>query len=449
MHEIAVRHLYKEVTLDVGSPNDMKLSAFLNPKNIGLPYIRELDLYLADVVDKCNQLQQAHFAIRMILELLPQDILEKFSWHPWSPFSGDNLVLLYKKQRRLKWLEAIALDKNVLSEIQKIPDFKNNFSNTRKLGLYPDTRDVLDFCQFLVVNSNTVEKITLHASFDEGDTALPARELNDSSTGPGLITSTMFSHMLPFNKCVPLALKEITLQKIHLRYAASTYCKIINFRTVKSIRLFACPGADALLAELSSSTMLPEKLETFEFKHTDNAENDGLSALDGFLCLVSGIKVLTVDITYAKSLPGASSICRHHKTLEELNVHVYPLAEESEEELHYDQSSFSQICNQCTRIEQISVAFPHRNILRQASPMFQNFEVSLQSLFPSCNPMLTLTFLELLGRFAKLNHVEHYNLAPSPSGNRLHGPIHLRTTSKGRGPTRIRAQYRACKRTRP
>lgn len=84
LHSIAVRQLYYEVTLDLGSPNDMRIAAFLNPRNIGLQHLRKLDLYLADVVDKCNQVQQANFAITMILELLPENILEKFSWHPWS-----------------------------------------------------------------------------------------------------------------------------------------------------------------------------------------------------------------------------------------------------------------------------------------------------------------------------------------------------------------------------
>lgn len=72
------------MTLELGSPNDYRLGAFLNPKNIGLQHLRKLDLYLADVEDKCNQQRQADFAIRMILELLPENILEKFSWHPWS-----------------------------------------------------------------------------------------------------------------------------------------------------------------------------------------------------------------------------------------------------------------------------------------------------------------------------------------------------------------------------
>lgn len=238
----------------------------------------------------------------------------------------------------------IALDKNVIEELQKIPDFEKVFENVKKLGLYPDSREVLDYCQMLVKNSPKVEKITLHASFEENESPLSNRELNDSSTEPGLITSTMFNHMQPFSKCTPLALKEITLQKISLRYAANTYCKLIDFRSVQSIRIFACAGADALLAELSKSTKLPDKLETLEFKHDDNHENDGLGALDGFMCLVSGIKVLTIDLTYAKSLPAAAGIIRHGKTLKLLNVHAGRNPDELDDELVYDYSSFSQIC---------------------------------------------------------------------------------------------------------
>ncbi|KAF1963357.1 hypothetical protein CC80DRAFT_397288 [Byssothecium circinans] len=379
LHEIAARSLYREVTLDIGSPNDTRLGAFLSPKNIGLQHIRKLDLYLADVVDKCNQVQQANFAIRMILELLPENILEKFSWHPWSPFNHENLILLYKKQKRMKWLEGIALEKNVLEELQKIPDFEQTFQNVRKLGLYPDSREVLDFCHMLVKNSPKAEKITLHASFEENESPISNRELNDSSTGPGLITSTMFSHMQPFDKCTPLALKDVTLQKISLRYASSTYCKLINFRSVTSIKIFACPGADAFFAELSRSTLLPDKLETLEFKHDDNNEQDGIGALDGFLCLVSGIQNLTIDLTYAKSMPAAAGIVRHSKTLRQLNVHAGP-NEDCDDELIYDYSSFSQICKECSLLEQVSVGFPPVSLIRSKQDSFVNYENCLGDL---------------------------------------------------------------------
>jgi hypothetical protein len=380
LREITVRRLYREVTIDVGSSKDTRLAAFLNPRNIGLPHIRKLDLYLTDVLDKCNQINQANFAVRMILELLPEDTLEKFSWHPWSPFSGDNLVLLYKKQKRLKWAESIALDRNVSDELQKIPNFKDQFANVRKVGLYPDSREVLDYCHFILKHTSNLDKITIHASFEDSDVPIPDRELNDSSTGPGLITSTMFSHMQPFAKCTPLALKEITLQKLGLRYAAETYCKIIDFRTVKSMRVFSCTGTDALFAELSKSPKLPQKLETLEIKFTDNPENDGLGALDGFLCLVSGIKVLTLDYSSVSGLPAYVGIVRHSKTLKQLSVHASRAPEECDDEITYDYASFSQICKDCTLLEQLSMAFPNVSVVRPKNDSFVNFENCLGDL---------------------------------------------------------------------
>jgi hypothetical protein len=189
LHEIAVRSLYHEVVVEVGSSSDGRLTSLVSPRNIGLQHIRKLDLYLADVTDKCNQLQQANLAVRMILEFLPENVLEKFSWHPWSAFNADNLQLLYKKQRRMKWLEAIALDRDILEDLEKWEAFSGVFENTRKLGLYPDSREVLNMCAALLKRTPTVEKITLHASFDEDSDQAPisTRELNDSSTGPGIL----------------------------------------------------------------------------------------------------------------------------------------------------------------------------------------------------------------------------------------------------------------------
>ena len=375
LRDISARRLYRSVTIDVGSSKDTRLGAFLNPKNIGLPHIRKLDLYLTDVLDKCNQIHQANFAVRMILELLPENILERFSWHPWSPFSGDNLVLLYKKQKQLNWAESIAMDRNVLDELQKIPSFKEQFAKVKKIGLYPDSREVLDYCHFLLKHTSQLDKITLHASFDDSDVHIPDRELNDSSTGPGLITSTIFSHMQPFAKCTPLALKEITLQKLGLRYAADSYCKIIDFSAVKSIKVFSCSGTDALFAELSKSTKLPQRLETLEVKFVDNTEEDGLSAVDGFLCLVSGIEVLTLDFSNVSSLPASAGVVRHGKTLKQLSLHAKTAPDEGDDEMVLDYATFSSICKECVLLEQLSVAFPSVCVLRSKNDSFVNFEV--------------------------------------------------------------------------
>jgi len=180
-----------------------------------------------------------------------------------------------------------------------------------------------------------------------------------------------------------MALTDFTLQKINLRYAADTYCQFVDFRNLKALRVFGCSGADSLLAQLCKATKLPEKLETLEFKHDDNPENDGLTALDGFLCLVSGVKTLTLDFLYSKQMPDSAGIVRHGNTLQELNVHA-SRGDAEEEELVYYLEDFEKICKACTSLEQLSMAFPPTSLIRPSNDAFQAFEVCmLRVLFPT------------------------------------------------------------------
>ncbi|KAI9702166.1 MAG: hypothetical protein M1820_006248 [Bogoriella megaspora] len=375
-HEITVRFLYRNVSLDVGSSSDAKLSAFMNPKNIGLKHLRTLDLYLAEIRDKCmNQVSHAHFTIRMLLEFLPEDTLEKVSWHPWNPFNAENMLLLYRKQKRLKYVEAITLDRSITSEIES-GKFDESFKGVRKVALFPDNRETLEYCHALLKRAPKVEKLTIQTNFG---TEIPSRELNDSSTGAGLITRSIFNHLQPFNECTPLALKSLRLHKVHLRYASDTYCKFISFRTISSLHILHCPGADALLAEISKSQQLPEKLETFDFKHDDNAENDGLSALEGFLTLVSGVKYLTLDLEHTDTMPVSSCVLRHAKTLRAMNVHA-TTGGLGDDELVWDVQVFENIMKDCKELEAVSVAFPNTSLIRPTTDEFNAYKNALSQL---------------------------------------------------------------------
>jgi len=46
-HELVVPDLYKTLVLDVGSKTDKRIASLLNPGNIGLRYIRNVELYKA------------------------------------------------------------------------------------------------------------------------------------------------------------------------------------------------------------------------------------------------------------------------------------------------------------------------------------------------------------------------------------------------------------------
>lgn len=309
----------------------------------------------------------------MILEFLPENVLERFSWHPWQHFSAANLELLYRRQRRLKNVEGISLDKDPWEMLNKLPHLDELFNNVRKVYCFPDSREVLSFSGELLRRSKKIEQLNIHTSFCEDDEHvhyINPRELSDSATGPGLITTTMFAHMQPFESCTPLALKKLDLQKVNLRFCSSTYAHIIDFRNLREMSVQRCPGVDAFLSEISKSSSLPNKLVEFSIKHKDNDENDAMSALDGFLCLVGGIEELTIDFAIADELPQVGGIVRHSKTLKTLVVHAADgdWGDGTTDELVYSREDFKQICEQCTGLEQLSIGTPDRGITEHIPP---------------------------------------------------------------------------------
>ncbi|KAK4911092.1 hypothetical protein LTR28_014079 [Elasticomyces elasticus] len=194
--------------------------------------------------------------------------------------------------------------------------------------------------------------------------------------------------MIPFDKCTPFQhLKALRLHKINLRHAADTYCRVVDFTRIQYLRLFHCPGSETLFGELSKSTRLPAKLLCLEFQHKDNAENDALDALDGFLCLVPGIKDMVIDIENVKQMPASAGICRHGKTLESLNVHAWGGDTDGDsDELVWEVSDFEKICRAATRLEQMSCAWPATSLIRSPSEAWVGFETAIAHL----NDLITL-----------------------------------------------------------
>ncbi|KAF2213728.1 hypothetical protein CERZMDRAFT_120883 [Cercospora zeae-maydis SCOH1-5] len=392
-HSLAVRSLYRNVALDLGSDHDTRLSSFLNPRNLGLQYIRQLRLYLAESADRCNQERQAQFATRMILEFLPEDVLEEFSWCPWKAFSADTLLLLYKRQRKMKWLEVMDLDRDVLPELKKaVKATGPMFQCTRKLALYPENRQTLALSGFFLDKcKEQLEELIVHCNFNDlGASSVPdGRELNDSATEPGLLSRTIFSSLLPFDTCEPLKnLTSLRLHRISLRYCADTWCKFINFQQLQNLRLYHCAGADTLLGQLSKSKNLPKSLKVLELQHRDNSDNEALLALDGFLCLASGLRDMVIDLENVKSLPAVAGIVRHSKTLELLSVHCamesHPntsMASDCDnEELVWTTQDFEKICRACKDLEQLSCAWPSTSLIRSPAPDWKRFESSAAAL---------------------------------------------------------------------
>ena len=293
------------------------------------------------------------------------------------------------------------LDRDILPDIKKDKRIQANiFPHTRKLALYPENRTTLRLCEYFVQKTaENLDELIIHTNFGElpdhrdpstHGTFIEARELNDSATAPGLLTSTIFSHMLPFETCRPFQnLISVRLHKVSLRHCVDTWCRVIDFTKVEFLRIYQCSGADSFIGQLSKATDLPKQLKVLEFQHKDNYENEALLALDGFLCLVSGLKHLVLDLERVKALPAAAGIARHSKTLELLNVHCsletslsYSISSQPDEhpELVWDTEDFEKICRACKSLEQLSCAWPQTSLIRAPSEDWKTFERACSNL---------------------------------------------------------------------
>lgn len=128
------------------------------------------------------------------------------------------------------------MDSNIAPLLGKDIDIAESFKDVESLNFYPDTVDRLQACQKLLEAKPSITKLYLAPGFRFTGTPIPDN-LHDSSTQPGLLTRTMFSHMLPFESCTPMALKNLSLDNIELRYAADTFLKVITFNTLEDLQL--------------------------------------------------------------------------------------------------------------------------------------------------------------------------------------------------------------------
>lgn len=292
-------------------------------------------------------------------------------------------MLLYQRQKRMKWLEAMDMDRPILQELKKSPRIEEGlFDNARTLALYPENRQSLNLGGYFVEKTkDKLEELIVHTRFlsiDDGSPIrgdLNVRELNDSATEPGLLSTTLFGHLIPFESCTPFQnLTSLRLHEINLRHSADTWCKVVDFRKMRLLRVYYCPGVDSLLGQLSKAVNLPKVLRVLELQHKDNSDQEALVALDGFLCLTSGLTDLLVDLTNVKSLPGMAGIVRHGKTLETLNVHctVKPTSNpimgevnSDPEEVVFDAEDFDKLCSSASELEQLSCAWPERSLTKR------------------------------------------------------------------------------------
>lgn len=270
----------------------------------------------------------------------------------------DNWVLLMKKQRRLKAMEIESVDRNFMPELEKNPSLLTNQEGATSLHFYPDTIDRLGACQKVVETQTKFNELQLSSGFSYAGN-IPD-DLEDSSTRPGLLTRTIFSHMMPFETCAPMILKKLSIDNVDLRYAADTYMKFIKFSALESLLIGGCQGADTVFAQMSKPHLRPNKLKKIRWFHgEDTMETHALEAFDGLLEAISGLEVLHVDIKNFSGLPNPTAIAHHGKTLHVLGIRSRTA---SLSLMRYENEQLDEICTACPELRQLSITFPSTSV---------------------------------------------------------------------------------------
>ena len=286
--------------------------------------------------------------------------------------SADNLVLLWKKQKRLQEMEIDATDLPLIPILEEKPHVFNDFKNVPELAFYPDKLDGLRVSQKILQASPGVKELTVSAgAFRASDERVPD-DLQDTSTRAGLISRTIFSHLQPFDRCSPHMLTWLRLEHISLRYAADTYLRVIKFSVLKSLELYQCDGAENLFAQLSKPHIRPGQLKHLHWIQRNINESHVLEAFEGMLESLLGLETLLIEIDTIDNLPKAKAITHHGKTLKYLSIHVQSI----NNTLNYEPAEFTDICTSCPELVQLSVAFPNTSVdSAEASPDYATFLV--------------------------------------------------------------------------
>ena len=207
IRELSTPALYRNVSLRVGGQQDLRLTGMLHPGNPGLKHVHHIDLRLerwakptgqrtsdsddssgddGELVEECVSARFAQLTVKMLLDYLPRDVLESFTWHPWEPISVENYCLLLEKQKKLQYLELGPIDRHLNPILERTPQLYEGFTDLKQLDFYPDSVDRLKAAQKLL---KTYPKITSLS-------VMPVFEYNRKESTPGKLKSTLFVEAL-------------------------------------------------------------------------------------------------------------------------------------------------------------------------------------------------------------------------------------------------------------
>lgn len=254
-------------------------------------------------------------------------------------------------------MEIGPLDRPYTSILTQLPTLLGAFSNISTLSLFATSFDVLQAFQKALQAHPKIKALNLISKWTSTEESLA--DLQDTSTRPGLIFRTIFSHLMPFSECTPIETKKISIENIELRYADRFLMKAVAFNSLDFLSIGACVAPEGLFAQLSQTQQLPSHLRSLRWFHQDAIEPHVLNALERLLEQLPVLERIHIELDDAHRLPESKAISHSGASLRSLLVRVH----DSESTLlEYKIEEVSQICAACTGLRELSVALPQMDL---------------------------------------------------------------------------------------
>ena len=301
------------------------------------------------------------------------DTDEMDRWTGYDEFSVDNFVLLSQKQKNLKAIEVGPSDKSLKEALDRHPNLIKDLTRLHSLDLYPDNMDILEACYKIVRDTPNLDELWIEPVRNGVDLHPEDRSSwDDDCNSPGLITTTLFRDQMPFGSADPIRLRYLALHNVDVRWVSQTYMKVVDFPNLADLEIRACPGADAIFAEMAKPSKQPRKLEhlTFVDAGDDRSHQYLRSALENFLRSISSLKQLWIMFADGNHLPQVDAICNHAPTLLTLIMHSSRLSSSSifypsshMASRYYSTPNLAKLCKDCTNLQQLAIGCPNLTVL--------------------------------------------------------------------------------------
>ena len=338
--------LYRKIHLLVKDDMQSKVMAMLTRENPGLHHIREVRLSACFHEDQCSAGYQW---LEVFINMVPKDILERFSWDTPRALPTRITYLLWRRQTKLQHIELFAeyhpQDDTPDQEEPNLLAYLNHhdMSSVTEVRIVPDCiAAALTCCAAL--KGRAIRTLIVDARrWTVGD------DYQDEITGDIVdpLTSHLFSHI----KSTPAlfgplsSLTDLRLSDVDFRYAKQTWFQYLDLAKLKHLKLEYCKNMDYFLSELSHSAH-PPWLESLVLVYELNTNDDRtIENLEDLLMYPKKtLSKLHLCLRNAHQMPRVNALRCHAATLKELSLDI---TSRSSTALYYDDSELANLLDVC------------------------------------------------------------------------------------------------------